>query len=820
MPLSLRERVRWTVPPDNAMEGKSDARREDPAVSGTFVLYWMHNALRAHENPALDVAICWARQNNLPLFVYHALSEDYPFASDRFHSFLLQGQRDVQRELADRGITAYFHLEHGQQRGPHLRDLTRQAKVLVTEEMPVHPVAGWIERLACRTETPIAMVDASCIVPMPLVDRSYDCPVAYQEATSDLLADRIAAPYSEQVVGCEIYRGSLPFEPLDLQDACLASLIRKCRVDHSIAPVIDTPGGTRAGYTRWNRFKASNLSEYAEQRKDASSIDGVSRMSAYLHFGMVSPFRIAREAHDAGAHQFIDRLIIWREMSFHFCNHRLEDIETMDALPQWARESLRSHATDPRYHHLSWETLSRARSSYEYWDTCQRSLIRHGELHPRLRTDWAKAILAMVATPGAAIRMAMDLNHRYALDGRDPCGYAGVLACFGQFDRPTEHERPIFGAIRNDSSHEITEDPSWDSVQTVVARPNTVSDTRVAVIGAGIGGLMAARTLMDHGIDVTVFEKSRGVGGRTATRRVQDVEGLTFDHGAQYFTAKDRRFCRYVHSWIHDGVVQPWLGRIVELKVGGEIVSEKHSTSRYVGVPTMSSIARHLADELPIHFETRIVKMERTADDDWLLRDANGDTQGPFDKVICNCPPLQTLELIDGHSAMASTVKEVRMNPTWSMMFYADGLQNIDFDAAFINEGPLSWIAKNNSKPRRMPEQGQSWVVHASNDWTASNLELTRDEAQTQLLAAFAEATGHSPENIRYITAHRWLYAIPENPITEDCLWDSAAGIAACGDWCGGPRIEGAFLSGMAAAGVVLRDLTIDRKPTYELALR
>ena len=162
LPPALTERFRWLVSPADAQ-----------SQPGSFVLYWMHSAMRAHENPALDVAICLARQNGLPLLVYHALSEDYPYSSDRFHAFILQGQRDVQRELSDRGIEAHFHLARDGERGPHLRDLTRQAAVLVTEDMPVQPLAGWMERLVSRTSTPIAMVDASCVVPMQMSPKSY-----------------------------------------------------------------------------------------------------------------------------------------------------------------------------------------------------------------------------------------------------------------------------------------------------------------------------------------------------------------------------------------------------------------------------------------------------------------------------------------------------------------------------------------------------------------------------------------------------------------------------------------------------------------------
>ena len=152
----------------------------------------------------------------------------------------------------------------------------------------------------------------------------------------------------------------------------------------------------------------------------------------------------------------------------------------------------------------------------------------------------------------------IDLNHRYALDGRDPASYGGILWCLGQFDRPFPPPRPILGTVRGRSTKEHARrlDPERYWQQTT--RPLYTPRPRVAVIGAGISGLMCARTLLDHGIDVTVFEKGRGVGGRMATRRTDD--GLQFDHGAQYFTVRDERFERYVDSWLQDGIVAT-LGR-------------------------------------------------------------------------------------------------------------------------------------------------------------------------------------------------------------------------------------------------------------------
>lgn len=849
LPPHLNQRVGWTVHPNDSTSGP-----------GYYVLYWMHNALRGHQNPALDVAICWARQNGLPLLVYHALAEDYPFASDRTHAFILQGNRDVQRELRDRGVEAYFHLESQGRRGPHLRDLTRKAAVLVTESMPVQPLVGWIERIVSRTSTPIASVDAACLVPLGSVSgEACEDLRAFRETTHSIYEEQVGKDYPEQEVDCEMYDGQLPFEPLDLQDVSISELIRDCSVDHSISPVIGTPGGTRAGYERWASFREAQLEQYQGLVDEPESTGGVSRMSAYLHFGMVSPFRMAREAAADAAEDFLEKLLVWREFSFHYCQSHLDVIDSFEALPGWAIDTLKQHSKDPRTCNFSWETLSRGKTGYASWDQCQQSLLRDGELHPKLRQFWGKSLLPWISTPNRAMRLTMDLNHRYALDGRDPSSYTGVLWCFGQFDKPDSETKPCFGRVPSyplgdsqsrecesfseidclgdDSLNSDSMSSGSGSVELGTADFGSAKPS-VAVIGAGLAGLTAARTLSDHGYRVTVFDKSRGVGGRLATRRVDSSRSglngdLFFDHGAQYFTARNSRFCRFVQSWIQQGLAQPWLGRIVELETGGKIIKEKQATPRYVGVPTMNTIAKHLAEGLNVTLQTQIASLQYDDQDEtWTITDCEDADQGTFDFVIVNCPPRQAASMIANsvdtesgsdsglsaaiHQPLVSMISGAVMRPTWATMICATGLDDLDFDGAFINNAALSWIARDSSKPGRddlgtIAKNASAWMLHASQEWTTDHLDHDPDKIQALMLEAFVEAVGKAPEEVLYTKAHRWLYAIPKEPLAPECLWDAASGIAVCGDWCGGPRVEGAFLSGMAAAGSVMRHLTIDR---------
>ncbi len=810
LPAFLQERIIWLG--DKLLRDRLLVAGGTADQRGEFVCYWMHHAVRGHENPALDVAIHHATMLKMPLLVYHAICEEYPYASDRHHAFMLQGARDVQRELADLGVRYVFHLQRESHRGPHLRELAKRAAVLVTESMPVEPIVGWIERIQSACSTPIAVVDCACIVPLTLTNKGYTRAYEFRDATKSILEQRLAHPYPHQPVTCEPYYGPLPFYPLNLQDADLRELIGKCKIDHTVGPVIDSPGGSRAGYVRWEIFKSDALRRYAKRRNNAADQNGVSRLSAYLHFGMTSPFRIAREAAEHQADKFLDELLVWRELAFHFCFHQQQPLDSIERIPEWARRSLELHRSDLREQNYSWESLARGKTCSSLWNACQRSLLKHGELHNNLRMTWGKAMLSWTDSAERALHMMIDLNHRYALDGRDPSSYGGLLWCMGQFDRPFEPEIPVFGHVRPRSLIEHEKRIDMGKYVSLVDRSIAVERTRVAVVGAGIAGLVAARTLSDHGLDVHVFDKSRGIGGRMATRRIDDV--IRFDHGAQYFTARDERFTRQVHSWIHDGIVAPWHGRVVQLNKG-EVVAEKSSTSRYVATPGMSSLGRHLAIGLNVTCETLVKELRPTDDkygERWHLLDESESDLGGFDYVIVNAPPAQSLPLLRPHSPLAMNIEPVTMSPCWSLMIQVETIAAIPFDAAFVDDSSLAWICRNDTKPGRAKCDPACWVLHASAKWSTDHLESSAEDVTVHLQQAFAECIGVGIAKLRCLAVHQWRYAIPATTLDRDCIWDPATKLGACGDWCGGPRVEGAYLSGAAIAGSLLRDMTIDRR--------
>jgi photolyase PhrII len=760
-----------------------------------MVVYWMRLAARAHENPALDVAIWAARKLDRPLLVYHALSERYPYASDRHHRFFLEGARDVQAECAARSLSYGFHLERPGHRGRHLETLAASAALLVTEDVPVAPLDSWTRRLSLNVATPVWQVDAACTFPMRQVpDGVVDRASAFRSATAQGRRARIDAGWPEVEHSPRPFTAALPFRPVDLATADLDALVATCAIDHEVAPVPHTPGGSESGYRRWAEFAGTRVARYHRARNDPLA-QGVSRMSAYLHYGQVSPMRLARdllrgEPVEPGPAKYLDELLVWRELAWAFCAAR-PDHATVSVLPSWARDTLTTHESDPRPAHPSWEALSRARTGDALWDAAQASLRIHGELHNNVRMTWGKRLLSWTSNAEAALAALIDLNHRYALDGRDPASYGGLLWCLGAFDRPFSPERSILGTIRDRSTeaHGRRLDPAAWAQRT--GRPAIERPPRVAVIGAGLAGLACARTLRDHGLSPVVFDKGRRPGGRCSSRESRSEPTSVFDHGTQFFTVRDPHFARLVESWQQDGKVARWAAPGTE--------------ESWVGVPSMSAIPRHLAEDLDVRCGVRIVDL-RPVDRGHGLFDEGGLARGDFDTVVVTAPPAQARPLVVASVALTAAVDRASMAPCWAIMLIFDA--PLDLPNVLPGRGRVvAWAARDSSKADR--PAGERWVVHATPEWSSRHLAAEPDTIATTLTEAFLRFAALPDQTVpcRRPVAHLWRYArVVDGPGGDGrTLADPAAGLVLAGDWVmGEARLEAAWLSGVAAGARVL----------------
>jgi deoxyribodipyrimidine photo-lyase len=428
-----------------------------PRPGGEFVLYWMQATLRADWNPALEFAVGQANELRLPVLVYHGLRHDYPWASDRLHTFILEGVIDLYAGFERRGIQYAFELDDGagarwpEGVAPVLIQLADRAALVVTDFNPtfVHP--RQLRALRREAATPVIAVDSCGVVPLEAVSREHSTARGIRTELLAALPHHLwpiasGEPKVRRVV-------ELPFEPTRPVQDGIAGIVARCDIDHAVAPSPSFRGGTTAARAQLQRFLELGLHRYAEDRNDPNEPDATSRLSPWLHFGHISAQEVLLAAREAGSapqyEKFLDETLVWRELSHNFCYHNPRH-RTLEGIPSWAREQLATHEADPRPALYSDEDLEHARTGSELWNAAQRAYLRDGFMHNYLRMLWAKAVLAWTPNAGECLRVLEHLNNKYALDGRDPNSYGGIMWTFGKFDRPF-YRRPIYGTVRYQS---------------------------------------------------------------------------------------------------------------------------------------------------------------------------------------------------------------------------------------------------------------------------------------------------------------------------------------------------------------------------------
>lgn len=415
-----------------------------------YVLYWAQMNRRAEANHGLEHAIALANAASLPVLVYEGLACNYPYASDRFHSFVLRGVPEMARRLAARGIGYVFHLRK-QRSDPNdaVHRLAREAAAIVTDDYPTFIARRHNASVPAKVDIPYYVVDSSCIVPMSRIEKRQYAAYTIRPRIQKLLPDYLA-PLEPLPVRVP-YRGGVSEFHTPVTEEAIPALVSECEIDHSVPPSLSYQGGRLDAERRLQHFLARNLRRYARERNEPSA-HATSDMSPYLHFGQISALEVALAAkeyadrHQLIATEFLEELIVRRELAFNYCRF-VEPPDSLENLPEWVRQTLDKHASDPRSPRYSREQFERAETHDPLWNATQEEMMLRGKIHGYYRMYWGKKIIEWAATHQEALDIMVYLHDRYALDGRDPNTYTNILWCFGLHDRPW-FERPIFGTIR------------------------------------------------------------------------------------------------------------------------------------------------------------------------------------------------------------------------------------------------------------------------------------------------------------------------------------------------------------------------------------
>ncbi len=419
-------------------------RNDRPVRDGArYVLYWMQASQRAAYNPALEYAVAEANRLRLPVLVGFGLTARYPEANLRSYTFMAEGLLDTHAVLARRGIP--FVLRHGEPDAVAL-DLVREAALVVMDRGYLRHQRAWRERVAAAAPCACVEVEGDAVVPVEAVSDHAEFAARTLRPKIHRLLESFLKPLPAPRPRVA-WTGPLPASHAL---ASVEDLLRGLPLDRTVAASPAQHGGPAEARRRLDRFLKTHLADYATLRSDPA-VDRGSCLSAYLHFGQISPVEIALAVRAApvsraAADAFIEELVVRRELALNQCWFN-PAYDRYEGLPAWARRTLEKHRQDARPYRYDAAALEAGDTHDAYWNAAQREMVRTGRMHGYMRMYWGKKLLEWSGSPEEAFAAALRLNNRHELDGRDPNGFVGVAWCFGLHDRPWT-ERPVFGQVR------------------------------------------------------------------------------------------------------------------------------------------------------------------------------------------------------------------------------------------------------------------------------------------------------------------------------------------------------------------------------------
>jgi len=414
-----------------------------------------------------------ANKLNKPLWV-HGFMDDREIKTKRRASFVLDGFREFQAKCMSRNIRFTFSMSYSKNRKPHHLSLTYRACVVVTDEAFVKPHLDTMNSISKASPCLTIAVDTSCILPVYLVKKScISRAYKFQAATGDKRKKRASVMYPKLPVLQNSFESLCPEPFLDLSKTDNEELLTRLELS-DVSIISHTIGGEMNAKMRWQEFLSNGIKHYHKKRNNPLAPYGVSRMSAYLNLGMISPFTMANDVMKltgGGVEKFIDEFFKWREMSYAVCFHNPHYMNIRRMLPSWAHATLSQHLQDPRPS-FTLKQLEQSQTDSRLWNICQQSLTKNGELHNNLRMTWGKNLILWRIDGNASVQHFYNtliyLNDTYALDGTAPPSYLGILWCLGFGDSKKSPERQCFGTVRYRTAKSVQRRYDLNKLQRLV----------------------------------------------------------------------------------------------------------------------------------------------------------------------------------------------------------------------------------------------------------------------------------------------------------------------------------------------------------------
>ncbi|MFB0561950.1 MAG: deoxyribodipyrimidine photo-lyase [Candidatus Lokiarchaeia archaeon] len=407
------------------------------------VAYCMSRDQRVQDNWALLFAQEQALRSKAPLAVVFCLVPKFLEATIRHYGFMLKGLQELERNSIEKNIQFYLLTGSPEEEIPKFV-AEYGIGVLISDFSPLKITRDWKKSVVEKIDVPFYEVDTHNIVPCWMASPKQE----YGAYTIRPKINRALPEFLEEFPN--LRKHPIPWK-YEAESTDWNKIIKNLRVDQSVMEVDWINSGEKAARRALSNFLENKLSVYDEQRNDPT-MDGQSNLSPYLHFGQISAQRVALEVQKSGAYKkskeaFLEELIVRRELSDNFCFYN-SNYDSFEGFPDWAKKTLNEHRRDPREYIYSLKEFERAQTHDDLWNAAQMEMVRKGKMHGYMRMYWAKKILEWTESPEEALKIAIHLNDRYELDGRDPNGYVGAAWSIGGVHDRAWKEREIFGKIR------------------------------------------------------------------------------------------------------------------------------------------------------------------------------------------------------------------------------------------------------------------------------------------------------------------------------------------------------------------------------------